>query len=801
MNKTLVFLMFFFLTIATFSQEIGRVKGKVINAQTRKPIELVNVIVSGTQKGAVTNELGEFEIANINLGYIKLMVSSVGFATSFSEDYLVTKDKTPYILIELKEDASELDEVVIPSSLFKRKAESPVSLQNLGIAEIEKNPGGDRDILKVIQSLPGVASNPGFRNDIIIRGGATNENKFYLDGIEIPVINHFQTQGASGGPVGIINADLIRKVDFYSSAFTANRGNALSSIIEFTQKTGNLTSFEGRATLGTSDAGITLQAPLSKNTSVIASARQSYLQYLFKVIKLPFLPTYNDFQLNIKSKLSDNDELSIIGLGAIDNFKLNKEVNNNVKDAKTLKRNNYILGNVPIQNQWNYTLGASYKHYANKSTQTYVVSRNEWENKIIKYTNNTNKKEDLLLNYASKEIENKFRFENDMQLQNELKFNFGLAIQQSTYKNKTFQKFANLEGEQLLDFNSKLNLFSYALFAQATKKAISNKLQLSLGLRLDGVNYNAVMKNPLNQFSPRFSASYKLAKKWFLNASAGKYFQLPSYTILGFRNSQNMLVNASALTYISSTHTVAGLEFRPENNSKITIESFYKKYNNYPFSIKNKISLANLGSDFGTIGNEAVTSNNKGRAYGVELLAQKKSYNGIYGILAYTFVVSEFKGIKGNYIPSTWDNRHLLTLTGGKKLKNNWEIGSKFRLVGGRPYTPYNYEKSALITNYTLNQKGILDYTKLNSKRFKTYTQLDIRVDKTWFWKTFSVNLYIDVQNIYASASKQTPFLFPATDVNGNKVVDFVDNRKYKLEEIESTSGRILPSFGIIVDF
>lgn len=794
-------LLLLFLALTNIvAQEVGVVKGKVIDKQTREILPFVNVFIEGTNKGSTTNDTGEFVIKNVALGYVKVSASFVGYQTTTSSDYLVTNEKSPYILIELTEVSSQLDEVVV-KSLFKRKAESPVSLQTLGVEEIEKNPGGNRDLLKVIQSLPGVASNPGFRNDIIIRGGSTSENKFYVDGIEVPVINHFQTQGASGGPVGIINTDLIRSVDFYSSAFPANRGNALSSVIEFTQKVGNQEKFEGRATAGTSDAGITLQGPLGKNTSIMFSARHSYLKFLFQLIKLPFLPTYTDFQLNVKSKLTERDEIAVFGLAAIDDFELNLDINGDVTDENDFKRNRFILGTVPVQTQWNYTIGTSYKHYGDKSTQTYVLSRNEWKNKAIKYFNNTNNPTDLLFNYESKEIENKFRFENDMRFENGLNLNFGVALQQSTYQNSTFQRFANLNGPQVFDFNSEFSMFSYALFGQASKKILSNRLELSLGVRMDANNYNTIMENPFNQFSPRLSASYKLSNKWYLNGTIAKYYQLPAYTILGFRDNANILVNKPNVKYISSQHTVGGIEFRPESSSKITLEGFYKKYDDYPFSIKDQISLANLGANFGIIGNEAVVSNNEGRAFGFELLAQKKSYDGIYGILAYTFVRSEFKDANNNYVPSTWDNRHLLTFTGGKKFKKNWEIGAKFRLVGGRPYTPYDLEKSADIVNYNINNRGITDFTRLNTERFDTFTQLDLRVDKTWYLKRLAINLYVDVQNVLASVTQQRPILLVQQDANGNNIVDPTDNTKYLLEQIDNSDGNAIPRIGVIVDF
>lgn len=799
MRKVLILLVLL-QSFTGVSQNEGGISGKVIDSKTREVLPFVNVLVYGTKIGAVSNEKGEFVLNNVPLGYNKIQASFVGYKTLISDEYLVTKDNSPYITLELIEDATQLKEVQIQAPLFKESVDSPLSLQSLGIAEIEKNPGGNRDVLKVIQSFPGVASNPGFRNDIIIRGGATSENKFYLDGIEVPVINHFQTQGATGGPVGIMNADLIRKVDFYSSAFPANRGNSLSSVIEFTQKRGNPNSLNTRATIGTSDAGITLDGPLGKNTTFIFSARQSYLQFLFKLIKLPFLPTYSDFQVNVKSQLSKNSELSIVALGAIDDFEINKEVNDGETDLETIKRNKVILNSVPVNSQWNYTVGASYKYFAPNSTHLVVLSRNEWKNKAVKYFLNEEIPANLLLDYSSKEIENKLRYENSFESDNKIDFNLGFNLETARYTNNNYQKNANSDGVTIYDFNSAIDFVKYGVFGQVSKRYLDEKLGVSFGFRMDGIDYNSTMKNPFNQFSPRLSLSYDLSEKWMVSSSVGRYYQLPSYTVLGYKNDIGEFENKNGLKYIQSDHFVSGLSYKPNTSSKVTFEGFYKGYKDYPFSLRNQISLANLGADFGIIGNEAVSSTSEGRAYGFELLAQKKSYSGLYGIASYTFVRSEFKDAQGGYIPSTWDNKHLLTITAGKKLNRNWEIGTKFRLVGGKPYTPYDLGASSLKDNYDVQNGGILDYTKLNTERLDTYTQLDIRVDKTWFLKKAAINLYLDVQNIYASSSKQQPFLLPIEDGNG-RVTDPNDSSRYLLEEIESTTGRALPRIGVIVDF
>ena len=263
-----------------------------------------NVVIYGTTTGTLTDDDGFFSISGIEPGYIRLGVSSIGFENYFTDEIYVTNAKKATIEIPLQETRVEIDEVTVKASPFRRQEESPVSLRRIEISEIEKNPGGNRDISKVIQSFPGVGSGVSFRNDVIVRGGGPGENRFYLDGVEIPNLNHFATQGASGGPVGIINVDFIRGVDFYSGAFPANRGNALSSVLEFRQIDGNNEKLKFKGSVGASDLALTLDGPAGRNTTFIASARRSYLQFLFSALKLPFLPTYNDFQFKVRTRLN-----------------------------------------------------------------------------------------------------------------------------------------------------------------------------------------------------------------------------------------------------------------------------------------------------------------------------------------------------------------------------------------------------------------------------------------------------------------------------------------------------------------
>ena len=255
--------------------------------QNNEPVPFANIVIWGTNIGSSSDFDGNFIFAGLAPGFVELRVSAVGFKPYVSPSIMVTNARTAFLDIELEETAVELDGVVVKASPFRRSEESPVSLQRIGIAEIEKNPGGNRDISRVIQSLPGVASTPAFRNDVIVRGGGPSENTFYLDGVEIPNLNHFATQGASGGPVGIINADFIREANFYSGAFPASKGNSLSSVLDFRLIDGNSERMKYRGAVGASDLALTLDGPLSDNTTFILSARRSYLQFLFSAIGLP----------------------------------------------------------------------------------------------------------------------------------------------------------------------------------------------------------------------------------------------------------------------------------------------------------------------------------------------------------------------------------------------------------------------------------------------------------------------------------------------------------------------------------
>ncbi len=795
MNKNFLILLLIFLPFISWSQS-GVIRGKVFNKATNEGIPLANVLLEGTTTGTSTNLEGSYELSGLKPGLYNLEVSYLGFKKEVTYEVQVTNARPAIVNFALTEESTSLQEIEVTASPFSKTEESPVSLRSIGPNEIRRSPGGNRDISKVIRTLPGAATVPSFRNDVIIRGGAPNENSFYLDGIEVPTINHFQTQGSSGGPVGLINVDFIEDVDFYSGAFPANRGGALSSVFEFKQKTGRTDKLTFNGIVSATDIGATLEGPVNSESSFIFSIRRSYLQFLFKALQLPFLPVYNDYQFKYTYNLGEKQKLSIISLGAIDDFALNL-------DANETEEQRYILNYLPVSEQWNYTIGAKYEYFRDNGFYTFVISRNMLDNQSRKWAgNDESRPENLLLKYQSREIENKLRLEDYRFFTGDYTFTYGLQYEFAKYSVDNY--FKTVAGNQAVtrDFQSNLNLNKWGAFGQLSRSLFNNLLILSAGVRADATDYSAETNKLWEQLSPRFSAAWNFLPDWSLNMNVGRYYQLPSYVLLGYRqNEAAALINKeNGIGYIRSDHAVAGIEYRPGKNAKITVESFYKWYDNYPFLLNDSVSLANLGADFGVIGNSPAAPISQGRAYGLELLAQQKLAGTVYGTLAYTLVRSEFSGPEGKLRPSSWDFRHIVSLTGGKRLPRNWELGARFLFSGGAPYTPYNLETTVLAENWDRTGQGIPDYQRLNTERLSPFHQLDFRIDKKYFFPSWSLNVYLDVQNAYGYAVQFQPNIDVVRDASGQPVRNPEQPNSYLYKELENSSGTTIPSIGIVVE-
>lgn len=797
------------------AQNNASISGIIIDKNDQKPITGATVVLNPGNKGEISSETGAFRFSGIEAGSYSIIITNVGYKTLTITNLVITTGNENILTIELEPEPKDLAAVTVTGRRNTARAaslENPLSVQRLTTEEIKANPGGNFDISKVIQSLPGVgggAGGGGFRNDIIIRGGAPSENVFYLDGIEIPIINHFSTQGSGGGPQGILNVSFIEDVKLSTSAFDARYDNTLSSVFQFKQKSGNTNRLQGNARLSATELAATFDGPLSKNTTFLASARRSYLQLLFQLIDLPIRPNYWDFQLKTTTRINKKTTLNFIGIGAIDEFRF-------AAPLESTPEKLYVINSNPIINQWSYTVGVSLKKLTNNGYWNLALSRNTLNNSADKYEDNQNPKEnELTLRINSNETENKLRFDVTNNI-NSWKISYGAVLQYIEFDNRFFQRFrpelkdslGNVIQERItLASNNDVDFIRYGGFIQAGKRFLNNRLSLNAGIRIDANSLENSEANPFKQFSPRIGASYALADKWNVSASYGIYYRLPSYTQLAYMQPPTATSEAylNPGEFIKSTHLVSGFEFLPTSMLRFTLEGFYKRYSHYPISVLDGISLANKGTDFGAIGNEPVVQQGKGKAYGIEFFAQQKLSKRSFGILSYTWYHSKFSGIDSKLIPASWDNRHLLSITWGYKFKRNWELGVKFRLQGSAPYTPYNLIESQL--NYLTLGTGVFDYNSTNTLSLKTFNASDIRIDKKWNFRRFTLDVFLDIQNWYSATAFGIPqYTFKRNADN----TEFVTTDGQPIKQngsnaipvlLSNDDGSVLPTIGFIIEF
>ena len=774
---------FLLFSINVFAQNQGDLSGRVIDGETGIGLEGATIQIENSDFYTISDQNGYFQITDIPTSSFNVTASFIGFKSLTKFNVIIKSAGNQSLQYVLNPTSELLDEVIVVESPFKTSIETPLSTQTFSAVEIETYPGGNNDITRVIQSLPGISpSIGGFRNDIIIRGGGPNETVYYLDGIEIPNINHFSTQGSSGGPVGLINVSFIKDVTLSTSAFGAEYDNALSGVLSFEQKEANIDKISGNFRIGSSEAGLTFEGPLNlfenKETSFIFSVRRSYLQFLFKAFGFSFLPDYWDYQMKIKHKIDDFNYLNFIGIGSIDELTVNESDEFNFENESQIEQ-------IPIINQKSRTFGVSWKRvYKNKNGFFNLsISNNKLENNFERFENNVSKLNPSFSNISIEE-ETKLRFISNHNGKN-YKFSYESNLQLSDYVNTTQINYYNT------NYNSKIDFLKYGLFIKSSRTFIDDKLGISVGIRLDQDNFTKD-NNIFENISPRIALSMIISEdnKWKLNFASGRYFKIPTYTSLGYKNSNNIFLNKNS-QYTRSDHLVGGIEFNWTESSRLTFEAFYKKYNNYPISAVDKVSLANKGADFEVLGNEEIITTGKGKSYGLEFLYQQKLKNNFYGILSYTFFYSKFSGLDNIYLPSVWDNRHILSFTGGYKLKRNWEVSAKIRFTGKTPYPPVDLKSST--QSYP---EIIFDYSQLGSYYLNDFTKLDLRVDKRWNFKSTSMNFYIDIENLLMDEIPVPPEYGLQRDDNLNIV-----NPRNLIEVISDNRSSLIPSIGFVFDF
>jgi hypothetical protein len=719
------------------------------------------VFVRETSFGAATNLDGRFTIRSVTAGTYRVQASVIGYKPMVAADVVAAPGRETQLEFALQPMAIDLAEVVVEADYFRELADSPVSAQTLSYEEIRRSPGGQEDVIRAISVLPGVVQVSAGRNDLIVRGGAPSENLYVVDNLEIPNINHFGTQGATGGPLSFVNLDFVRDVTFTTGGFGVRYGDKLSSVMNIQLKEGRHDRLGGKLNISATQFGANGEGPLGENGSFLFSARRSYLDLIFKAAGFGFVPEYWDFIGKANYSLDRENEISFLTIGALDKVRF---FNDN-EDQRF--GNSRILGNSQDQ----YFSSFAWKHLMDHGFMTVALGRT--------FTTYDFLQTDSLLAPVfvsnSREGETSLRADAIFLFNHELELSFGALGKFAringdfswTPSANSFLQDPNIRNMENAWDTTALKGSAYAQLA----RTFFGRLRVTVGGRLDYFN---LIEQQL-ALGPRASMRYGLSDLTTLSLSGGRYFQSPSYIWL-LSNSAN-----TRLEHVRVDQIVLGAEHLLQADLRLRVEGYVKMYSDYPASSERPyLVLANTGAGFGgaeegfsSFGFDNLVSAGEGRSRGVELLVQKRlSEIPLYGIFSLSYSRTDYTAINGVERPGSFDQRIILNLSGGWKIDENWEIGTKFRYGTGQPYTPF-------LPN------GAADYTAFNGQRLPDFHSLDLRIDRRWNFNGWNLVTYIDVQNVYNRKNVQAYRWDPRNS------------------RIESSGGAIgiLPTIGVSAEF
>jgi len=735
---------------------------------------------------------GAFAFSNLPVGLCNIRVSSPdGSFTTVLHEQTLNAVKPLELRIEVERPYQVLEEVAISAEAFKTTEETPLSIKNINWSEMQRMPGATLDISKAIQSFPGVLPKSSFGYNISIRGGASSENAYRMDGIDLPTINHFSIQGASGGAVSLLNMDFIQGAALYSGAFPSSMSNVLSGALDLDLRQARSDRPGIRMTLGATDVGATIELPLPGRSGVMVSARNSFSQHYFKLFNIPVLPTYQDAQFKYYTRIGDHADLTILGVGGWDSYRVYTEGRGS--DALL-----YNVGYIPEGEQSTEVLGARYRKFVPNGLQTLVVSHDRITNDADKYVGNTRQESDRQLRYRSYEDRTRLRYECVWDGE-QAKLTLGGSLEAVGVGVDMWALKGHTAGVDTTNLQSDLSYVQGGLFAAYARHSANKRGTLNLGLRMDAANFNLNMVNPLAQLSPRASYKYQLTSHWTANSHVGRYQQMPAGILLA----ANRATNHGRFTRFTTTdHLGAGVEYQNGKTYRVSMEVYTKRYRNAPFLVNDQIAYANAIGAYVAVGDQPSIPNAQGRARGFELFLQQKLKGQYWWMGAYNYGISEFQTASGDWAPSVWDSRHTLSLTTGKVWGKGWLWGLKWRYSSGTPYTPFNESASALVTNWDVLQRGVFDYAQVNSQRLDAFTQLDFRLDKTYSHKGWSLSWFLDLQNLASGDIPLMPYLTVVRDPDTKApLLDPNDPTRYQMQLLRSDTGRTLPTIGMILEF
>ncbi len=720
------------LSLALFSTGIsqgrfGSIEGKVFDRDTKAPLAGATVTLVGLSVGASAGMDGEFVIRNVPVGSYSVRFSYVGYEPAIETDVIVKPERSSHVDAGLRVSPLRSGEVEVSPDYFGKSDGSNVSAVNFSYEEIRRAPGAAGDVSRIMKSLPSVAEVNDQSNGLIVRGGSPVENAFYLDNIEIPNINHFPTQGASSGPIGLLNLDFIRDVSFYSGGFPAEYGDRLSSVMDIKLRDGNREKVQTQLDLNFAGFGGLAEGPLfGAKGSWLVSVRRSYLDLLIKAIDVgtAVAPRYGDYQWKGVYDIDRSNRVELLGIWGDDH---------NNPDAGTAVENDMVYyGN---QDHYQSTNGINWR---------VLWGTSGYSNTSLAFTSESFKDDSYetgsglpIQSNRSLEQSLKLRNINRLRLSGTNVAQFGFELSRVTAKyDIVYGSYTDALGNPVPGSSLKRDLGAQKVAGFFSLESdLSPFINSSIGLRSDYFSYNRKL-----DLAPRASLTLHPDEKTSVTASAGVYYQTLPLILLS-QNDGN-----SSLRDLKAVHYIIGMERLLTGSTKLSVDVYEKDYSDFPVDPQQPslFLIDELYYRYGFFFNHGdLVGGGKARSRGVEVIVQKKMAKDFYGMVSASYSKSGYEANDGVWYDRVYDNRIIFCIEGGYKPGDDWEFSIRWIYAGGPPYTPFDIAASQRL------DRGVLDATRINSDRYPAYHSLNVRLDKRFNFSGSDLVFYLSAWNVY----------------------------------------------------
>ncbi len=742
----------------------GTISGSVTATGTEQPIVGAQVAVEGAPQRAVTDESGRFVLLGVTPGIWRLQVRAIGYRPVIIPDVAVGSGRPTTLAVRLLPAPTDVAAVEVRAAYFTPAVEGSTSTQTLNSEAIRRAPGVQEDVVRAVALLPGVGVTQPGRNDLVVRGGAPFENLFLVDGIEVPNINHFGTQGSTGGPLSLINVDAVEQASFSAGGFAAKYGDRTASVTSISLREGNRTRFGGEFTLSATGGFAVAEGPLGERGSFYVSARRSYLDFLFKAAGFGFVPSYSDLQVKAVQDISTRDKLSFLFIGA----------DGTVTFFNDDEDQRYDNSRVAAPTQQQYFSGLTWRRLVPRGIFDLTLGRTWTQFQTVQ--NDSLNPPNTIFRAFSTEGEQSLRADLTLQATSRVEFNVGAVARYASNLRYDLLLPGALRTDasdtpQPLAVDTTFTADRQALYTQFAWQA-TPRLRTTVGLRADRYGF----LDGAARSSPRLGARYAVTERTALTASAGRYWQTPSFIWL-VGDPTNALLKP-----FRADQAVLGVEHLLRDDVKLQFEVFAKGYSQYPRRLfRPQAVLSPSGFDDVTsdipFGLEPLSAEAKGRSFGAELFVQKQlSDIPLFGLASVSVARTTFDGADGVSRAGSFDTRAIGNAVLGWRPNPKWELSGKFRIASGLPTTPF-------ITAGP--NAGRQDFTQWNDgERLPVFHSLDVRVDRRWSLRRVQLVGYFDIQNVY-----------------GRENVSGIQwNQRTQMAE-QNTSIGLLPSIGFSIEF